>query len=673
MKKIFRIFRDIVTVRSLRKAIIRRVKEYKTDKKFISLPKWDGNVRPHTVLICEPHFGHGECLAGWTKYWNELGYNVDVITRYTNYIEKPFCNYPTPPRFFAGSLRMLKRWLHNDRTCEYDYIFISTTVLWDDGFYNKHFLDFLGFIPKCKNGCMFIDHAPNAFFDKYNEKTLVTQKRIFTLSNLSYIAQLNPMYFGEFDSVQKNSIPTFVAIGRSNARNYDNVIDVVRALASQGKKFVIKFIGSGSINIPEDLKEYMICLGRLDYPAMYKELSHSDFIIAGLDPHIENQKQYLQGCTTGNLQLSFGFSKPMIINKLFGRHYELDGASIMYDEDDLLHAMETAVTMEGDEYKKITVQLKELANETYKRSLNNLENAISYTQRQIFFKKPSKEKYKLKKFFISLIPIKSVRHKLKDKIFIKYNLQNIKYELPSLANKETIFVVGDSHTDIFNHNTYSSKRQIYKDCKLNNMLSVNTFNAPNFVTYHIGAALAYTTNATKSSFNSLNKTEFLIKQGLLPYGSKILCCFGEIDCRVHVKKQAEQSKISISNVIDNILHNYEEYLLYLRDMGYRVIAYGPVSSQKDSVKIDSAFPRYGSELERNKITEQFNKKLYEFCGKNRIAYFSVYEFLINSDGSTKGEYFCDGVHLNLKALEFIMQGCSSIDNLFRNNNEVKTD
>ncbi len=379
MKKIFRLFRNIITVRPVRKFLKRKIKEYKIEKQYKGLPGWDGNVKPKSVLICEPHFSHGECLPGWTKYWQDLGYNVDIITRLSNYKEDPFCNYTNKPRMFAGSLAMLKKWLADKNARNYEYIFISTTVLWDEGVSGKHFLDFLGFVPKCKHGCLFIDHAPNLFFNKYSEQTLVSSKRIFALSNLPYMAQLNPHYFGEFEHLNKNSKTTsFVAVGRMAARNYDCMIDAVRKLKESGKDFIIKVIGSGKMEIPNDLQDVIVHLGRLNYKDMYAEINAADFIIAGLDPFNSEHHQYLVGCTTGNLQLSFGFNKPMIINELFGKHYELDNSALFYKNNDIYTALKSAVNISEKQYKSLTQNLTKLANATYKRSLNNLRNAVKF-------------------------------------------------------------------------------------------------------------------------------------------------------------------------------------------------------------------------------------------------------------------------------------------------------
>ena len=385
MKKAFRVFRDVLTIRPLRKAIERRIKaikcrikERQKDKEFANVPKWDGIVGKKSVLIAEPHFAHGECLPGWTKYFQELGYEVDIITRYENFAENPFCNYPNPPRMFAGSLRMLKKWLGDKRIAEYEYVFISTTVIWDFPPY-VHFVDFLGFTPHGKHGCLFIDHAPNMFFKQYNERTLVRQNRIFTLSNLPEMPQLNPHYFGEFAKRKRNKKTTFVAIGRinKNARNYDSLIESARKLAADKKDFSVRVIGNGEMDIPEDLRRHIVHLGRLDYPKMYAEIERADFIIAGLDPFCEGQHQYLTGCTTGNLQLSLGFLKPMLISRMFGEHYELtDKNSLLYTDNELLPAMEKAVKMTDSEYSKMQSTLRAMADETYARSLANLKSAM---------------------------------------------------------------------------------------------------------------------------------------------------------------------------------------------------------------------------------------------------------------------------------------------------------
>jgi hypothetical protein len=155
------------------------------------------------------------------------------------------------------------------------------------------------------------------------------------------------------------------------------MIESVRELAKSGKDFTVRVIGVGKMEIPTDLGKYITHLGRLDYPTMYAEIERADFIIAGLDPFCWEHHQYLVGCTSGNLQLSLGFLKPMLISRIFGEHYELsDENAILYPDNELLGAMKSAIEMNGSKYAKMQTALQLLADETYGRSLANLKSAM---------------------------------------------------------------------------------------------------------------------------------------------------------------------------------------------------------------------------------------------------------------------------------------------------------
>ena len=105
-------------------------------------------------------------------------------------------------------------------------------------------------------------------------RAFAASKAFFALSNLSYIPQLNPHYFGEFAKTHDihNNKKVFVAVGRMNARNYDCLLDAIRKLKSEKHDFIIKVIGSGKIEFPDDLQDTIIRLGRLNYKDMYSEI-----------------------------------------------------------------------------------------------------------------------------------------------------------------------------------------------------------------------------------------------------------------------------------------------------------------------------------------------------------------------------------------------------------------
>ena len=124
--------------------------------------------------------------------------------------------------------------------------------------------------------------------------------------------------------------------------------------------------------------------------------------------------------------------------------------------------------------------------------------------------------------------------------------------------------------------------------------------------------------------------------------------FWEIDCRVHVQKNAEKQNVDISVVVDDVIKNYGEYLMYIKSRGFDVWTFGPPCTQSDSAIIDPRYPRYGTEIERNKISQVFNDKLKKFCDNNGIKFRTLFPKLIDKDFSSIDGALCDGCHLDEK-------------------------
>lgn len=234
---------------------------------------------------------------------------------------------------------------------------------------------------------------------------------------------------------------------------------------------------------------------------------------------------------------------------------------------------------------------------------------------------------------------------LKNRFYVK------KY-LKANCDRKLIFVIGDSHTEIFHKNNYNAKKLILGDS--NHATQVWFNNSKNFCTYHLDAVTAYNSNNPNATISSFNKIRFLVKNGYLPKASTVVVSMGEIDCRVHIKKQAQKQNISIDEVIDRTISNYLEFLFYLKTNGYKVFAYGPIPSQSDKAPFDTNFPRFGTEIERNEITAIFNKKLEKICNLNGIKYFTLFNQLLNQDFTTKVEYLSDDlVHLGPNAFPLL--------------------
>jgi len=112
----------------------------------------------------------------------------------------------------------------------------------------------------------------------------------------------------------------------------------------------------------------------------------------------------------------------------------------------------------------------------------------------------------------------------------------------------------------------------------------------------------------------------------------IVCCFGEIDCRIHIIRHAVGSTISAQAEI--VAARYRAFLARLRDMvGYRVCSIGPPCAANDATRIDPAFPRLGTQAERDHAILCFDRAMDDDDGRH----FRVADLMAPTD-------LYDGVH-----------------------------
>lgn len=210
---------------------------------------------------------------------------------------------------------------------------------------------------------------------------------------------------------------------------------------------------------------------------------------------------------------------------------------------------------------------------------------------------------------------------------------------------DTIIVLGDSHVNFFSGNEDLSFLPIGNDI---NTCSIHT--GYPFTPLHLGPCLAYTCNKTGSTYHFKEKTDYLCNAFIKPH-ARIICCLGEIDIRVHVYNQTIQQNKSYETIIDDILTQYTTFLRQLQSKGYTVYCWGPIASQTESCPVDAQFPRNGSEIYRNKVTEYFNNQLRLYCYEHNIGFLSIFEQMITNDYHTIEHYLsADHCHLSQSAL-----------------------
>ncbi len=215
-------------------------------------------------------------------------------------------------------------------------------------------------------------------------------------------------------------------------------------------------------------------------------------------------------------------------------------------------------------------------------------------------------------------------------------------------NKSTV-VLGDSHVNFFSGNerlTFSSIGHGINLCpQVNNL---------NLTVLYLGSGLAYSCLKPDSRTQFSEKLAFLKKEFIRP-GAGIILSLGEIDIRLHILKQSERQGVDIEIIIDQILANYSQLIENLLSEGYHVGCWGPIASQKDNSPADPAFPRYGTERQRNRITVLFNRQLEQICHKLGADFLSILDGMIDKNLDTKEEFLSsDHFHLSQSAMSLAM-------------------
>jgi hypothetical protein len=212
--------------------------------------------------------------------------------------------------------------------------------------------------------------------------------------------------------------------------------------------------------------------------------------------------------------------------------------------------------------------------------------------------------------------------------------------------EETTVVIGDSHVGFFSGNEELSFISMGRD--INTCEQVNGLP---LTVLHLGPCLAYKSNQYGSTTGFREKLDFLMSNFILE-GAKIICSLGEIDLRAHVFKQTSLQGKGYEEIVDGILSNYFEFLLWLKSRGFRVYCWGPIASQKDSAPNTPEHPRVGSETDRNRATAYFNNRLKAFCCENEIGFMTIFDKMINESFETNEDYLSkDRFHLGQYAFE----------------------
>jgi len=193
---------------------------------------------------------------------------------------------------------------------------------------------------------------------------------------------------------------------------------------------------------------------------------------------------------------------------------------------------------------------------------------------------------------------------------------------------EMIYVFGDSHRSFFTDTHPGSSSPGKKGI---------------FVSYTLGPGTAHNfyENRHAEMMKILNNTNLSDDCG-------VVIVAGEIDCRLHIPKIHLETGERIPELVEDTVNRFMKSILEVKELGYKVIAWGPHPTRHlETLKYSKEW-YYGDQRMRNQTCWAFNEVLYKCAIKNNIPFCTTfYNLLREYDTYTVyDEAYIDPLHLN---------------------------
>jgi hypothetical protein len=184
---------------------------------------------------------------------------------------------------------------------------------------------------------------------------------------------------------------------------------------------------------------------------------------------------------------------------------------------------------------------------------------------------------------------------------------------------------------------------------------------PLFKAYRLGAVVAY--NLCKTGTKTQGREKLFSILAGIPKKSIVLLCFGEIDCRVHMIRQAEIQNLNVSEIAKECAWRYFSVIKEVHG-DFEVVVWNVIPSSRQDKINSTEFPSCGTSNERNKATFSFNTALNELLQTEQIKFLSVFDKLLDEKGNTNPFYYGDDIHLSQRAMPLVI---SKIKELYPEN------
>jgi hypothetical protein len=203
-----------------------------------------------------------------------------------------------------------------------------------------------------------------------------------------------------------------------------------------------------------------------------------------------------------------------------------------------------------------------------------------------------------------------------------------------------IHCIGDSHSAVF-----SGEETMQPEWPL---LASNTL--PYFKSYRLGPATAYQLENKKHLIDDIINQHY-------NEGDSLLFCFGEVDIRAHLIKQMELQNKSVKEIVKECVDRYFDVILSYKNRGINCIVWGPIASWHESRQYTG--PSFGSCIERNTVTKEFNRYIEKLCSLNNVGFVTIFYDMVNENLETN-TYYLDtwpgsNMHLSQTSMPTILE------------------
>lgn len=347
---------------------------YPHERKFIR--KFISEINPSNALIVEANDFHNETLPSYADYFNKIGCKCDILITPKALKNNVFFNIDNSfyNKISCARHNVIYKILSLKEIKKYKYILVASDEI---TLLRKKFSNLENLQDK---NVVLVEHDLNTINKEIKEKykfcCLCEHKNPNYTNNV-----VNPHYFGKVNITAKNDTTSFIAVGRvqQGRMDYGQIYKSLKEINKKDTKdFNIVFAGVEVDKIDPKIASanYFKYIYSPNFKELYNEVEKSDFILMPFN--LSQHKKYLTHVTTGQMQLSLGFLKPIIINEEFADVYSLnDNNAIIYKGANLDEAIIRAINMPKEDYEQMQRNIKKLKDKIFEKSCTNFYNLFT--------------------------------------------------------------------------------------------------------------------------------------------------------------------------------------------------------------------------------------------------------------------------------------------------------